>query len=385
MIFSAGRVIMNDSARESRFRKPSIPPNVLPFSLVAVGLCALTVMICWSVLLFLRWVLEKNKIGSGLFDAIMMLVGLIPLALFVPSVRGVQEASKARAALGQNDLIKARVFTASAQSASWFALGYGIFAVLTALGVWFLITNDVAVGSTFFKMSLIFDKFGLVLKAFMTNVVIFCIAQVLILVWALFVAIARMIPGRAGQPIRLLATLYTDVFRGLPSIITIYLVGFGLPLTGLTDGLSSFLQRQFGIDDLTFLWAIIALTLTYGAYVAEVYRAGIESIHPSQFAAARSLGLSFGQTMRFVIVPQAVRRIIPPLLNDFIGLQKDTALVNVIGTIDAFNQSKMLASNYFNLSTVTIVAFLFVIITIPQARFVDRMLENDARKTRGAR
>jgi polar amino acid transport system permease protein len=89
--------------------------------------------------------------------------------------------------------------------------------------------------------------------------------------------------------------------------------------------------------------------------------------------------------MRFVIVPQAVRRIIPPLLNDFIGLQKDTALVNVIGTIDAFNQSKMLASNYFNLSTVTIVAFLFVIITIPQARFVDRMLENDAKKTRGAR
>ncbi len=376
---------MNDSARESRFRKPSIPPNVLPFSLVAVGLCALTVLICWAVLQFLRFTLEKNKIGSSLFDGIMILVGLIPLALFVPAIRGVREALQAQNALRQNDLITARVKTASSQSSSWFALGYGVFAVLTAIAVWFLITNDVAVGSTFFKMSLIFDKFGLVLKAFMTNVVIFCIAEVLILVWALVVAIARMIPGRAGQPIRLLATLYTDAFRGLPSIITIYLVGFGLPLTGLTDGLSSFLQAKFGIDDLTTLWAIIALTLTYGAYVAEVYRAGIESIHPSQFAAARSLGLSFTQTMRFVIVPQAVRRIIPPLLNDFIGLQKDTALVNVIGTIDAFNQSKMLASNYFNLSTVTIVAFLFVIITIPQARFVDRMLENDAKKTRGAR
>jgi polar amino acid transport system permease protein len=376
---------MNDSARESRFRQPSIPPNVLPFSLVAMVLCALTVLICWAVLQFLRFTLEKNKIGSGLFDAIMVLVGLIPLALFVPAIRGVREASQAQSALRGNDLIQARVFTASAQSSSWFALGYGVFAVLTAIAVWFLITNDVAVGSTFFKLSLIFDKFGLVLKAFMTNVVIFCIAEVLILVWALVVAIARMIPGRAGQPIRLLATLYTDAFRGLPSIITIYLVGFGLPLTGLTDGLSSFLQDKFGIDDLTTLWAIIALTLTYGAYVAEVYRAGIESIHPSQFAAARSLGLSFTQTMRFVIVPQAVRRIIPPLLNDFIGLQKDTALVNVIGTIDAFNQSKMLASNYFNLSTVTIVAFLFVIITIPQARFVDRMLEHDAKKTRGAR
>jgi polar amino acid transport system permease protein len=385
MIFSPGRVIMNDSARESRFRQPSIPPNVLPFSLVAVVLCALTVLICWAVLQFLRFTLEKNKISSGLFDAIMVLVGSIPLGLFVPAIRGVREAMQARAALSQNDLITARVRTASSQSSSWFALGYGVFAVLSAIAVWFLITNDVAVGSTFFKMSLIFDKFGLVLKAFMTNVVIFCIAEVLILVWALVVAIARMIPGRAGQPIRLLATLYTDAFRGLPSIITIYLVGFGLPLTGLTDGISSFLQAKFGIDDLTTLWAIIALTLTYGAYVAEVYRAGIESIHPSQFAAARSLGLSFTQTMRFVIVPQAVRRIIPPLLNDFIGLQKDTALVNVIGTIDAFNQSKMLASNYFNLSTVTIVAFLFVIITIPQARFVDRMLEHDAKKTRGAR
>ena len=112
---------------------------------------------------------------------------------------------------------------------------------MTALAVWFLITNDVAVGSTFFKLSLIWDSFFLVLRAFLTNVVIFCIAEVLILVWALVVAIARMIPGRAGQPIRLLATMYTDTFRGLPSIITIYLVGFGLPLTGLTKGFENFL------------------------------------------------------------------------------------------------------------------------------------------------
>ena len=122
---------------------------------------------------------------------------------------------------------------------------------------------------------------------------------------------------------------YVDVFRGLPAIINIYLIGFGIPLTGLPI-VNDFSQNTF---------AILALTLTYGAYVAEVYRAGIESIHWSQTAAARSLGLSFMQTMRYVIVPQAVRRIIPPLLNDFIGLQKDTALVNVIGTIDAFNQA----------------------------------------------
>ena len=134
------------------------------------------------------------------------------------------------------------------------------------------------------------------------------VAEVLVLVWGLVVAIARLVPGPAGQPIRAIATVYTDIFRGLPAIICIYLVGFGLPLTGLPI-----------IKDFPPEWyAILALTLTYGAYVAEVYRAGIESVHWSQTAAARSLGLSFCQTLRYVIVPQAVRRIIPPLLNDFI-------------------------------------------------------------------
>ena len=169
-----------------------------------------------------------------------------------------------------------------------------------------------------------------------------------------------------------MATVYTDIFRGLPAIICIYLVGFGLPLTGLP------LLGNWPPE----WYAILALTLTYGAYVAEVYRAGIESVHWSQVAAARSLGLSFFQTLRFVVVPQAVRRIIPPLLNDFISLQKDTALVNVIGAIDAFNQAKIVASNHFNLSSVTTVAFLFVLITIPQARFVDRLLEREQRRTR---
>jgi polar amino acid transport system permease protein len=131
-------------------------------------------------------------------------------------------------------------------------------------------------------------------------------------------------------------------------------------------------------------YCILALTLTYGAYVAEVYRAGIESIHPSQWAAARSLGLSYLQTLRYVIVPQAVRRIMAPLLNDFIGLQKDTALVQVIGVVDGFNQSRMIASNAFNLSAVTIVAILFVLITIPQARFVDRLVERDQARMRAA-
>ena len=129
-------------------------------------------------------------------------------------------------------------------------------------------------------------------------------------------------------------------------------------------------------------WCVLALTLTYGAYVAEVYRAGIESIHWSQVSAARSLGLSYMQTMRYVVVPQAVRRIIAPLLNDFIGLQKDTALVQVVGVVDAFNQSRIIASNSFNLSAVTIVAILFVLITIPQARFVDHLIDRDNARMR---
>jgi polar amino acid transport system permease protein len=162
------------------------------------------------------------------------------------------------------------------------------------------------------------------------------------------------------------------MFRGLPAIINIYLIGFGIPLTGLP--VLKDLQPES--------YAILALTLTYGAYVAEVYRSGIESIHWSQVAAARSLGLSYMQTMRYVVVPQAVRRIIPPLLNDFIGLQKDTALVNVIGSIDAFNQARIVASNHFNLSPVTTVALLFILITIPQTRLVDKLIERDQRRTR---
>jgi polar amino acid transport system permease protein len=152
----------------------------------------------------------------------------------------------------------------------------------------------------------------------------------------------------------------------------IYLIGFGLPLAHVPV-----------LSQLSPMWAaVLALTLTYGAYVAEVYRAGIDSVHWSQVSAARSLGLSYGKTMRFVVVPQAIRRVIPPLLNDFIGLQKDTALVTVIGTVDAFTQAKIYASNYFNLSSVTVVAVIFVLVTIPQTRLVDRLIERDRRRQR---
>jgi polar amino acid transport system permease protein len=164
------------------------------------------------------------------------------------------------------------------------------------------------------------------------------------------------------------------VFRGIPAVINVYLIGFGLPLTGLPM-VKDMSQESF---------AILALTLSNGAYVAEIYRAGIESIHWSQTAAARSLGLSYFQTLRYVVVPQGVRHIIPPLLNSFISLQKDTALVSVIGSIDAFNQAMIIASNRFNLSAVTTVAIIFVLITIPQARLVDRLVERHRRRMQAA-
>ena len=272
------------------------------------------------------------------------------------------------------DIYHGRALGAQASDISWQVISYAVALLIICAGAWFLIVNDAAVSRTFFDVNLIVKSAGTVLKAFGTNIVIFFVAALLILVWALVIAIARTLPGKAGRPIRVLATFYCDLFRGLPAIITIYLIGFGLPLTGLPI-----------IKDLSSIsYAIIALTLTYGAYTSEVYRAGIESVHPSQIAAARSLGLSYARTMRYVVVPLAVRGIIPPLMNNCISLQKDTALVAIIGTIDAFNQSKIIASNYFNLSAVTTVAILFILITIPQARFVDRLIERDRRKTRSS-
>lgn len=296
---------------------------------------------------------------------------IAPLGVLWFAWRAVQLSSKA----GNNtDIYQGRAFGAQASDISWQAISYAVALLIISASAWFLIANDAAVSRTFFDVSLIVKSSGTVLNAFGTNIIIFFIAALLILVWALVIAIARTLPGKAGRPIRVLATFYCDLFRGLPAIITIYLIGFGLPLTGLPI-----------IKDLSSIsYAIIALTLTYGAYTSEVYRAGIESVHPSQIAAARSLGLSYTRTMRYVVIPLAVRGIIPPLMNNCISLQKDTALVAIIGTIDAFNQSKIIASNYFNLSAVTTVAILFILITIPQARFVDRLIERDRRKTRSS-
>jgi polar amino acid transport system permease protein len=357
---------------ERQWQGASRPTDATSWALTALGVAGLAVACAWGTLKGVRGALATLQQGGLLADGLMLLFGLIATTLMLPALRSLQIAGRAKTALAAGDLIAARVAGAAARSLAWYSFGFAGALVLILIVIQFFIANDLAVSRTFFMLPLIANTFILVLKAFWTNVYIFVIAEVLVLVWGLVIAMARLAPGPAGLPIRVMATFYADVFRGLPAIINIYLIGFGIPLTGLPI-LQNLSQESF---------AILALTLTYGAYVAEVYRSGIESIHWSQTAAARSLGLSYMQTMRYVIVPQAVRRIIPPLLNDFIGLQKDTALVNVIGTIDAFNQAKIIASNHFNLSPVTTVAILFVIITIPQARLVDKMMERDQRRMR---
>jgi polar amino acid transport system permease protein len=209
-----------------------------------------------------------------------------------------------------------------------------------------------------------------VAEAFLLNVRIFAISEVFILVLALVIAVVRQIPGPVFFPFRAVAVAYTDLFRGIPLILVLYMIGFGVP------GLN--LQFFSSRSDVTY--GIVALVLVYSAYVAEVYRAGIDSVHESQTAAARSLGLTRWQSLRFVVLPQAIRRVIPPLLNDFIGLQKDTALVSVLGSVEAARAAQIYAAEQFNYASYVVAAVLFVLITIPLARFTDHLIERDRRK-----
>ena len=206
--------------------------------------------------------------------------------------------------------------------------------------------------------------------AFLKNIRMFVIAEFFILILGLVIAIVRGIPGPVFFPFRAIAVIYTDLFRGVPLILVLYMIGFGIPGLGL-----KLISNQTEIT-----YGIVALVLVYSAYVAEVYRAGINSIHSSQTAAARSLGLSRWKALRFVVLPQAVRRVIPPLLNDFIGLQKDTALVSVLGTIEAARAAQIYGAEQFNYASYVVAAILFVIVTIPLARFTDHLIARDQRK-----
>ncbi len=227
------------------------------------------------------------------------------------------------------------------------------------------------VRESFFNGAIFRESLREITPKLLVNIEMFLIAEVFILVFGLAIAILRSLPGPVFFPVRLLSVVYTDFFRGVPTILIIYLLGFGVPALGLS-----------GVPNSPFFWGVASLVLVYSAYVSEVYRAGIESIHPSQEAAARSLGLTRPQALRFVIVPQAVRRVIPPLLNDFIGLQKDTALVALIGPVEAFRQSQIEVASTFNYTPYLVTALLFILLTIPLARFTDSLVARQRRRMR---
>ena len=230
------------------------------------------------------------------------------------------------------------------------------------------------VKQAFFSRQEFEEAFPDILSAFWINVQIFLIAEVFILVFALGLAVLRGLPGPVFFPLRALSVVYVDLFRGVPTILVIYILGFGVPALALP-----------GVPIDPLFWGIVSLVLVYSAYVSEVYRAGIDSVHPSQTAAARSLGLSHLQTLRFVVVPQAVRRVIPPLLNDFIGLTKDTALVGLLGVVEAFRQSQIEVAASFNYTPYICTAILFILLTIPMARFTDWLVARDKRRQQGTR
>ena len=238
----------------------------------------------------------------------------------------------------------------------------------------------------YFDFGLMRDEFDPVLDGFWSTVQLSVISGALSLTWGLVLAVLRQLPGRALAPVRALTIAYIDVFRGIPLLMILLLVSGGLGAFAFEGVIPEAIgiPRFFGKPD-PFWYGVFAITLTYGAYMAEVYRAGIEAVPRGQMEAARSLGMSHGQAMRFVIVPQAVRSVIPPLLNDFIALMKDTSLVSFLGFVEVTQAGRDVQSEFFNSSGLTLGAIMFLIVTIPLARLVDRMIAREqARTQRGS-
>ena len=230
------------------------------------------------------------------------------------------------------------------------------------------------VRQSFFNGERFWDSMPRLLDAFVLDVKIFAWSAPLILVFAMLLAMARNSRSPALFPLRAITIAYTDIMRGVPVILWIYLIGFGVPGLGMDRPWNS-----------PLLWGSVALVLTYSSYVAEVFRAGIESVHESQRAAARSLGLSNWQTMRFVVIPQAVRRVVPPLMNDLVSLQKDVALVSLIGPIEILRQAGIDKSKFANFTPFIGAAVIFLCITIPLTRTTDYLIERERRRTTGTR
>jgi polar amino acid transport system permease protein len=238
----------------------------------------------------------------------------------------------------------------------------------------------------YFDFGLMLDELGPVLDGFWVTLKLSILGGVLALSWGLILAVLRQLPGRALAPVRWLTIAYIDIFRGIPFLLILLLVSGSLAAFQ-SEGV---IPREIGIptwfgEGSPFWYGVISLTITYGAYMAEVYRAGIEAVPEGQTEAARSLGMSHGQAMRFVIVPQAIRKVIPPLLNDFIALMKDTSLVSILGALEVVQVGRDIQTEQFNGSGLVLGALLFLLVTIPLARFVDYLIAREQSRTqRGA-
>ncbi|RLV50950.1 amino acid ABC transporter permease [Nocardioides mangrovicus] len=347
---------------------PSQPRGVA--GLATTGLVVALAGLALAVAAALR--LHSYSKGAAVPTGVGVLLVLAALYPLLPTARAYARSGRRSTLLGEGQLVASRRAAAAGRDEATVAMGYAVGAAIVSVLLLIALAQDGGIAQTFFAGHSWKLAFPEMIQAFWTNIWVACVAQVLVLVFGLLLAVMRMLPGRAGRPLRLIALIYCDVFRAIPALVTILLIVFGLPLA--FPALANWPSAWLGA---------VALTMTYSAYVAEVYRAGLSSIHPSQSAAARSLGLSYAQTLRTVLVPQAVRRVIPPLLNDFISLQKDTALLTIAGIVEVVNASTLWQSKLFNLSPVTLAALFFIVVTIPQARFVDFLIDRDAARRSG--
>ena len=257
---------------------------------------------------------------------------------------------------------QARRSTAIAAVSSVLVIGALVVVVVSSPG-WGVVR------STFFDQQYAREVLPAVFAGLLLNIKLTIVATVLISILGLSLALARTSKAPALAPFRILATGYVDLFRGVPTLLVILLIGFGVPALGLT-----------GVTSSVIVLGTAAIVLTYSAYVAEVLRSGILSVHPSQSAAARSLGLTSGQALRYVVLPQGVRRVIPPLMNDFVSLLKDTGLISVLGVVDAIRAAQIESSRSFNYTPYVVAAILFLLLTIPLTRLTDRFMHRSIQR-----
>ncbi len=243
--------------------------------------------------------------------------------------------------------------------------------IVFGLIVWVILNSEAwpAVQNQFFNWFHFKESFPLVLSAFWLDVVMFVVGQLLILAFALVLAMIRALRGPAFFPLRAIVIAYIDIVRGIPILLLILLLGFGIPTLQLP-----------GVPNSPLFWGMAALVISYSAYTAEVYRAGIESVHESQRMSARALGLTQGQALIYVIVPQAIRNVIPALLNGFVSLQKDVALVFVLGIREALREAQIYTASTFNYTSYVVAALLFLLVSVPVARFTDWYTERDRQR-----